>query len=144
MNDLIPINMTAIDGVVSQTVSARDLYTFLEVGKDFSPWIKGRLLKYGFVENIDYTVVNTAGSQALENVDLQNGRTTTSTAYAGAKVAIEYHLTLDVAKELAMVENNEKGRLARRYFIECERRLREKAAHQTDRERAVALIEMTQ
>ena len=36
---------------------------------------------------------------------------------------IEYHITLDMAKELSMVERNEKGKQARKYFIECEKKL---------------------
>ncbi len=43
---------------------------------------------------------------------------------ANNAIAVEYHLTLDMAKELSMVERNKKGRQARRYFIECEKKLR--------------------
>ena len=86
-----------------ETVNARELHGFLEVGRDFSTWIKDRIEQYGFLENVDYAV-----SKSIP----QNGGT-----------AIEYHISLDMAKELSMVERNEKGRIARKYFIECEKKL---------------------
>lgn len=89
-----------------QTVNARDLHRYLEVGKMFAHWIKDRIKQYGFVEGADYVVFAETGK------NLQGGRPAT-----------EYHVSLDMAKELAMVERNERGRQARRYFIECERRL---------------------
>ncbi len=98
MHKLIPIQK---DSRNIQTVNARDLHLFLEVGKDFSTWIKGRIKKYGFTEGSDFVV-----SKSIP----QNGGT-----------AIEYHLTLDMAKELSMVERSQKGKEARQYFIECER-----------------------
>ena len=91
-----------------QTVNARDLHTFLEVGKDFSNWIKDRITAYSFTENVDFVVSANSG----ENPQ-------------GGRPAKDYHLSLDMAKELAMVERNERGKQARQYCIECERRLRE-------------------
>jgi len=89
------------------TVSARELHEFMEAGKDFSTWIKSRIDQYGFVENQDFICLETAP---------QNGG-------AGNRgFRIEYYLSLDMAKELSMVERNEKGKQARQYFIECERR----------------------
>ena len=44
-------------------------------------------------------------------------------AFGGKRKVIDYHLTLDMSKELSMLENNQKGKEARRYFIECEKRL---------------------
>mgnify|MGYP002680007941 CR=1 FL=1 len=89
-------------------MNARELNQFLESKQDFSNWIKNRIEKYGFVENQDFEVYN----KIIENP--QGGRPT-----------IEYALSVDMAKELSMVENNEKGRLARKYFIECEKIARE-------------------
>lgn len=89
-------------------VSARELHQFLMVGKDFSNWIKDRIEKYGFVENQDFEVFAKNGENSK-----------------GGRPLIEYAITLDMAKELSMVENNEQGRIARKYFIECEKRLRE-------------------
>lgn len=98
-----------IGGVSVQTVSARALHLFLRVGKDFSTWIKDRIEQYGFVEGVDFVMFDAAP---------QNGG-------AGNRgVRKEYAITIDMAKELSMVERNEMGRAARRYFIECERQLR--------------------
>ncbi len=90
-------------------INARELHRFLESGWKFTDWIKERIEKYGFIDGEDYTSFQ-------EILKRENGGGTTRT---------EYLLTLDTAKEIAMVENNEKGRLVRRYFIECERRLHE-------------------
>ncbi|AMD85107.1 Phage anti-repressor protein [Capnocytophaga haemolytica] len=101
MKELIKI--TEQNGV--QAVSARELHKFLEVGKDFSNWIKDRINKYDFVEGIDFEVFANSG----ENPN-------------GGRPLIEYALTLDTAKEIAMVEGNERGKQARRYFIEVEKK----------------------
>ena len=108
MNELIKLNQTKIDNETVQTVNARELHAFLESKQDFSTWIKNRIEKYEFVENVDYTLFH----KKMEQV-------------SGAKHLIEYYITLDMAKELAMVERNNKGREARCYFIECEKKLRE-------------------
>jgi len=87
-----------------QLVSARELYEFLEVKSKFADWFKNRVSKYGFEENQDYVSI----SKNLEN----GGR------------EIDYVLKLDIAKELSMVEGNEKGSQARKYFIACEKKLK--------------------
>lgn len=110
---LIDIQLLPVGRDKLQTVNARELHAFLEVGKDFSTWIKERIQQYGFLENQDFVI----DSPNLVN---QNRR-------GGDRRSKDYHLTLDMAKELAMVERNDKGRQARRYFIDCERRA--KAAH---------------
>ncbi|MHB1493829.1 MAG: antA/AntB antirepressor family protein [Acidithiobacillus sp.] len=122
---LIPVTEGTIQGRAQQLCNARDLHEFLEVRRDFTTWIKQRIAKYGFVENQDFVCVeglalspNLANQSSVEDVcspDLgSKGRG------RGGHNATEYHLTLDMAKELSMVENNERGRQARRYFIECE------------------------
>ena len=108
MNELIPLQPQTINGDAVETVSARELHTFLEVGRDFSTWIKDRISKYEFVENTDYIMLPKTGE--LENKGLQG--------------KIEYFVSVGMAKELAMVENNDKGSQARKYFIECEKRLK--------------------
>lgn len=120
--------------------NARDLHNFLEVGRDFSNWIKDRIKKYGFVEGEDFfTIDMTPGEghntvsqseEALESNNYegeeahQNWRALESITYAenfGQQGRIEYHLTVQMAKELAMIENNAMGRRVRRYFIQRER-----------------------
>ena len=108
MNDLIKIQPQAIGGQTIETVNARELHGFLEVGKVFANWIKDRIEQYGFVESVDYVVIAETGNNPL-----------------GGRPSKEYAITVDMAKELAMVERNEKGRQARQYFIECERRLKQ-------------------
>jgi len=88
-------------------VDARELHQFLESKQDFSNWITNRIKKYGFEEGKDYTINLLNRSDGLPG-----------------KPRKEYALTLNMAKELAMVENNAKGREARRYFIEAEEALR--------------------
>ncbi|CTR26713.1 TPA: antA/AntB antirepressor family protein [Escherichia coli] len=105
---LIPVFNGTISNETALLVNARDLHTFLDVGKRFASWIVERITEYGFVENQDFMII----SQVREKI----GR---------GRPAKDYHLTLDTAKELAMVERNEKGRQVRRYFIECEKRLRQ-------------------
>jgi phage anti-repressor protein len=91
-----------------KAVNARLLHAFLESKKDFSDWIKYRIAKYGFVENQDYQVFLNLGGNP-----------------SGGRPLIEYALSIDCAKELAMVEGNEKGKQARQYFITCEQKLKD-------------------
>jgi phage anti-repressor protein len=104
MNNLIKI--TVSDG--KQTVNARDLHEALGVGRDFSNWIKGRIEEYGFVEGekADYHLAKSG-----EVVNRPQG---------GGTPGDLYLLSVDMAKELAMVENNETGRKIRRYLIRIE------------------------
>ena len=89
-------------GTELNSVNARELHEAIQSKQQFTDWIKNRLLKYGFIENQDYIKITTK---------------------VGNATAYDYFITLDVAKELCMVENNEKGREARRYFIEAEKQL---------------------
>lgn len=91
------------------TVSARDLHEFLESKKDFSNWIKSRIEKYEFKENQDFVIIPYDASNNL-------GEHTS----CGFKTKIEYYLTINMAKEISMVERNQKGKEARQYFIRME------------------------
>ncbi|MGK2742035.1 antA/AntB antirepressor family protein [Tepidicaulis sp. LMO-SS28] len=86
MDQLIPITMQQVADDTVQTVHARKLHAFLEVGKDFTNWIKDRIRQYGFVEGQGYVVF---GSPILAN---QKGR-------SGDRCSKEYALVLDMAKE---------------------------------------------
>ena len=96
MNELIKIK----NENNRQFVNARELYEFLEAGQEFATWIKGRISKYDFIEGEDFTIDKFINGKATQK---------------------DYIITIDMAKEVAMVENNGKGKEARKYFIECEK-----------------------
>ncbi|MBN8668754.1 MAG: antA/AntB antirepressor family protein [Chitinophagales bacterium] len=100
-NSLIPI---INQGEESQWVDARELHKFLRIGRDFSTWIKDYVENYGFVEGRDFSP--------------NMGKST------GGRKAIEYTITLDMAKHLAMLQRSELGMKARQYFIDAEKQLR--------------------
>jgi phage anti-repressor protein/phage antirepressor YoqD-like protein len=95
---------------LTKAVSARDLYTFLEINRDFSTWITGRIDQFDFSHGEDF----------ISDTIPQNGG-------KGGRPLVEYFITIDMAKELAMVERNEQGKKVRKYFIECEKQLRNPA-----------------
>lgn len=98
MNELLKINYEA-DRI---TLSARELHSFLELTERFGNWFE-RMKQYGFIENQDYIgrkTFNTLAHQELQ----------------------DYEISLDMAKEIAMIQRNEKGRQARQYFIEVEKK----------------------
>ena len=101
MNELIKINNQTV-GVEEISSNAFDVYSFIQPKARFNDWIRNRIEQYEFIENQDYIK---------------------QTVLTGGRPKIDYHITLDMAKELCMVENNEKGREARRYFIEAEKQL---------------------
>lgn len=107
MTDIIQISQRTVGNAPVQTVDARELHGFLEVGSAFKDWIARRIADYGFSEGHDFCSFLSESQ--------------------GGRPAKEYALTLDMAKELAMVERNAKGKQARTYFIECERRAKDAA-----------------
>ena len=98
-------------------INARELHEFIESGYDFSNWIQDRIKKYGFTEGEDF-------SRKI----LKNGR---------GRPTTEYFLTMDTGKEIAMVENNEKGRMVRRHFIEIEKRYRAQVHTEANNTKAI-------
>lgn len=92
----------------NQAVSMKDLYTFLEVRENWTDWTK-RMLGYGFDENVDYEAFSVFRQHP-------NG--------IGGTTVKDYALTLDCAKEISMLQRSERGKMARQYFIECEKQLR--------------------
>ena len=109
--NLLPVFAGSLSNVETLLCDARKLHEFLQIGRDYSNWIKSRIEEYGFQENQDYLIARQIGRAKNQ------GR--------GGHNKVEYHITLDMAKELAMIERNEQGRAARRYFIECEKKLHE-------------------
>lgn len=111
---LIPLSQRFIAGKSERTVSARKLHAFLGVGRGFNAWITGQIDRYEFRENQDFVRI-------LSKTGQNSGR---------GRPEANYYLTLDMAKELAMVSRTGKGREARRYFIDCERQLNEQREQQ--------------
>lgn len=103
-NELLPVYETDKG---SKVVDGRQLHEFLDVRKDFSSWMKYRIDQYGFTLGEDFSPI------------------LGKTPYGGGRPAIEYTLTLDMAKELCMVENNDQGRKARKYFIGIEKEMQQ-------------------
>ncbi|WP_052143554.1 antA/AntB antirepressor family protein [Aeromonas hydrophila] len=106
---LIPVGQRQIGDDLVQTVNARELHAFMEVGKVFAAWIQERIEQFGFVENQDFIVISETGKNPK-----------------GGRPSKEYFLTLDMAKELSMLERNAKGKQARQYFIQCEQMVQQK------------------
>ena len=105
-DNAFPVVVTGdIGGAAVRTVNARELHSFLQNGDRFAGWIKDRIDQYGFVEGQDFVSFS-------ENAEKPRGGRPTK----------EYAVSIDMAKELAMVERNDQGKRARQYFIECERR----------------------
>ncbi|HIF7521245.1 TPA: antA/AntB antirepressor family protein, partial [Escherichia coli] len=98
-------------GRETNIVSAKALHKALGVGRDFTNWIKGRIDQYGFIAGTDFIRV--------ENLSTPKR----ASAKTRQQIEHDYLLSLDMAKEVAMVERNEQGRAIRRYFIQCEEEL---------------------
>lgn len=95
MNELIKVNYDSD----RPTVSARELHEFLEVGSEYSHWFK-RMCEYGFIEDVDFSSFLTESS--------------------GGRPAQDAQITIEMAKEICMLQRNEKGKQARQYFIQLE------------------------
>lgn len=108
---LVPVISSQIGGCHINVVSAKALHGSLGVGRDFTTWIKARIKQYGFKEDADYGIVEDLSSPV------------SGSAKARQQLGHDYLITLDMAKEMAMVERNEQGRAVRRYFIACEEKL---------------------
>ena len=97
------LNIEVKDG--KQLVSARELHSFLEVTERFQYWFDKRVKKYEFIDGTDFTSVKTF--TVVNN---------------GAKKELQdYAITIEMAKELSMVQDNAQGKIARKYFIQCEK-----------------------
>ena len=101
--NLIPVETRAIGAAACQAVNARELHSYLDVKKDFTDWIKAQIERGRLKENRDFLVFPQKG----EN---------------GGRPKIEYFLTIEAAKHIAMMSGTDKGYEAREYFLECERR----------------------
>ena len=93
MKELIPISTSDFGHGQVLTVDARLLHSWLRVGRVFAAWMPERISQFGFEENVDYWVFLKSQKNS-----------------PGGRPAKDYALTIDMAKELSMVENNEWGR----------------------------------
>ena len=93
-----------------QLVSGRELHEFLEIKTKYKDWFR-RMVEYGFEEEIDF--IRVAQKRATNN--LKNPVTT----------VIDHAISIDMAKEISMIQRTEKGKAARQYFINCEKKLKE-------------------
>lgn len=115
MNQLITVTNRQIGTRLIPSVNARELHEFLESKQLFANWISNRINQYGFEENVDFIMV--LSTEQVFNKIIKNPE---SLENKGGRPTKEYFIALDMAKELSMVERNEKGRQARKYFIACE------------------------
>lgn len=104
MDELVPVQKQKDGSVV---VSGRDLHDFLDVKTKYADWFK-RMSEYGFDENVDFAVF------------LKNEKD--DTAFGGSRKITDHVMTLDMAKEISMIQRTERGKQARQYFIEVEKR----------------------
>ena len=95
MNELIRIDN-------DNKVSGRELHDFLEVGRDFTNWMK-QMIGYGFNEHADYEVYAKNGENP-----------------SGGRPSVDYRMTIDMAKEICMLQRTDRGKQARQYFIQVE------------------------
>jgi anti-repressor protein len=100
MNELIK---PQVDENGEMKISGRNLHTFLGIGRDFTNWMK-QMIGYGFSEHTDYEVYAKNG----ENPN-------------GGRPSVDYAMTIDMAKEICMIQRTEKGKQARQYYIQLEK-----------------------
>jgi phage anti-repressor protein len=128
MNELINIRVVQkdFDGNKKRFVNARELHQWLGVGRFFANWIKDRIDKYDFVEDLDYFITIPNSGNGRDSIAKSgNGQPKTLANKAkdpktGRVVAKEYVISVEMAKELAMIENSEIGKKVRKYFIQVE------------------------
>ena len=108
MTNIIKVTKSEIGNTELNSVNARDIHNYLQVKTRFNDWINRAITKYDFKENIDFYSFLSKTSGRPEK---------------------EYIVTMDMAKELAMLENNPKGRETRKYFINCEKELQKSSPY---------------
>lgn len=104
-NELVPVYVTDTG---EKVVYGTELHKVLEIGRDFSTWIKGRLSECDAVEKEDYDSFSQNGGKPN-----------------GGRPSLEFIINLDTAKEMAMLERSEIGKQVRKYFIRVEKRYKQ-------------------
>lgn len=115
---LIPLSHAILDNQTVDAVNARDLHSFLESKRQFSNWITYQIEAFGFAQDVDFVTIN--------NSEFSPPRK-------------EYYISMDMAKELSMVERNAKGKQARQYFVECEKKLH---GREVEQPKAMSTLEL--
>lgn len=125
-NELIKITK---DDNGNSVVSGRDLHEFLEVNTQYTKWFN-RMTEYGFTENVDFAVI-------VKNVYDEK-------VFGGVRKITDHAMTLDMAKEISMIQRTDKGKQARQYFIEVEKAFKEQyRLPQTPEEKLALTMEVT-
>lgn len=107
--NLIAVSESTINDELVQTVNARELHEFLQSKRQFSNWITYQIEAFEFTQGVDFITINNSVCSPPRK---------------------EYHISLDMAKELAMVERSAKGKEIRKYFIAVEKEYRSKQESQ--------------
>jgi phage anti-repressor protein/arsenate reductase-like glutaredoxin family protein len=100
-------------GVDGDKVDSRKLYAFLQVNERYNDWFS-RMCEYGFVEGVDFYCKNSKSGNTM------------------GRPAMNHELTISMAKEISMLQRNERGKQARLYFIRCEERSKQKPMTQSE------------
>ena len=82
--------------MMENTVNARDMWAFLGSKQQFADWVKKRIAKHGFTQGVDFTVINNFVKD--------------DTKFGGKKTVTDYHMTINMAKKVAMMENTVNAR----------------------------------
>ena len=125
MDELVPVQKQKDGSVV---VSGRDLHGFLEVQTPYTKWLN-RMSEYGFDENVDFVVID-----KIVHDD---------TAFGGSRKITDHAMTLDMAKEISMIQRTERGKQARQYFIQVEKRYKQQQLPQTPEEKLALTMQVT-
>lgn len=121
--ELVKITQAKFGTDEVNAVNARDLWKSLESKQQFADWIKARISKLRLIENTDFITLRNQGNKG----------------FGGDVKSVEYIVSIDIAKHLAMIEMTDKGHQVREYFIECEKKLKKHYLPQTYAE---ALMEL--
>lgn len=126
MNDnittLLPVSQETIGNTTVNTIDGRKIHAFLEIGKDYSNWVKAQIKRAHLVENEDYIRFAQKGE-------------------ANNATQVDYHFTLEAGKHISMMSGAAKGKEVRDYFIACEKRAYKPSSQIADA-RTAALIEV--
>ncbi|MDG6815946.1 antA/AntB antirepressor family protein [Glaesserella parasuis] len=120
LKELLPITQIFNQGEKQPLVNARDLWKFLEVETRFNDWFIRNVKAYGFKKDWDYFLHHKIMKQKIRTTKADEFYSNLSNKNERGRKPKDYLITLSMAKELAMVERNEQGKLARQYFLKCE------------------------